>query len=514
MIEIKFSYNQQIIVIQAKEEEKFQVAIDKYLQKAHLDPKDVYFLLNGGPVIPEEKVGKQISQFNRKEKNVEVLVELGLMEKTTTIKSVQSKDIICPQCIEPCQIKFENCKITLFDCINNHIKQLKIKEFFKSQKINISNIICGICNIKNKGNCPNNEFYKCLICNTNICLICKQNHQRNHHHRIINYNEKNYLCNIDNEPFIKYCSECKKNLCKNCNDMHENNHILFNKNMPNINEIKNNLNDMWKEIEIFNQNINDIINKLKDLTNIMKIYYDINNNILNNYQNKNVNYQILENINQIKNNEIYLKLNKINKMTKIKDKISSIIDLYENINSENKEIKIGDLAEKKEILINNNKNTNNKLNEMTIIYNIDKNKNKIRLFGSDFVKNNKNNCYILIDEQINELFDLYKLSHIQNKDILEIKLIETRTITDMSNIFNDCSSIISLSDISNWNTSKVTNMSYMFFNCKSLISLSDISNWNTSNVTNMCHMFSDCNSLISLPDISKWNTSKVTDIYF
>ena len=48
-------------------------------------------------------------------------------------------------------------------------------------------------------------------------------------------------------------------------------------------------------------------------------------------------------------------------------------------------------------------------------------------------------------------------------------------------------------------------MSYMFYGCKSLISLSDISNWNTNNVTNMSFMFFGCKSLISLPDISNWN---------
>ena len=41
----------------------------------------------------------------------------------------------------------------------------------------------------------------------------------------------------------------------------------------------------------------------------------------------------------------------------------------------------------------------------------------------------------------------------------------------------------------------------MFSECYSLISLPDISKWNTSNVENMRYMFSGSNSLISLPDI-------------
>ena len=53
---------------------------------------------------------------------------------------------------------------------------------------------------------------------------------------------------------------------------------------------------------------------------------------------------------------------------------------------------------------------------------------------------------------------------------------------------------------------KINNMKSMFSGCESLISLPDISKWNTGNVKSMENMFSGCKSLISLPDLSKWNT--------
>ena len=56
----------------------------------------------------------------------------------------------------------------------------------------------------------------------------------------------------------------------------------------------------------------------------------------------------------------------------------------------------------------------------------------------------------------------------------------------------------------------ITTMYSMFYECSSLISLPDISKWNTNNVTNMGHMFSNCSKLSSLPDISKWDTKNVT----
>ena len=83
----------------------------------------------------------------------------------------------------------------------------------------------------------------------------------------------------------------------------------------------------------------------------------------------------------------------------------------------------------------------------------------------------------------------------------------TSNVTNMSDMFNGCSSLTSL-DLSGWNTSNVTNMEYMFYDCSSLTSL-DLSGWNMSNLINMNDMFSGCNRLTSL-DLSGWDTSKVS----
>ena len=107
-----------------------------------------------------------------------------------------------------------------------------------------------------------------------------------------------------------------------------------------------------------------------------------------------------------------------------------------------------------------------------------------------------------ITKKINDLQNLFKdknnLSHLSYKyyDII---------VTDMSYMFYECSSLISLPDLSNWNTNNVKNMSYMFYKCKSLTSLPDISKWYISNVENISYMFYKCESLTTLPDLSKWN---------
>ena len=48
-------------------------------------------------------------------------------------------------------------------------------------------------------------------------------------------------------------------------------------------------------------------------------------------------------------------------------------------------------------------------------------------------------------------------------------------------------------------------MGSMFGWCNSLISLPDISKWNTSRNESINKMFFHCESLTSLPDISKWD---------
>ena len=139
MLEIEFDYNQQITVIQAKQEELFKNVIDKYLQKSSLSPNDVFFITNDTQINPEDKIENKINQMNIRNKKLKILVQL--IERTIISQEfVNSKDIICPKCQESCRIKTEDFHISLFSCINNHTNNLKIKDFYNSQKINISNI--------------------------------------------------------------------------------------------------------------------------------------------------------------------------------------------------------------------------------------------------------------------------------------------------------------------------------------------------------------------------------------
>ena len=78
-------------------------------------------------------------------------------------------------------------------------------------------------------------------------------------------------------------------------------------------------------------------------------------------------------------------------------------------------------------------------------------------------------------------------------------------------MFDICSSLISLPDISKWNTSNVTNMSFMFNNCYSLISFSDISNLGLTNKTPI-EVFVNCLNVVKLPNMPEIRIIDSNDI--
>ena len=93
------------------------------------------------------------------------------------------------------------------------------------------------------------------------------------------------------------------------------------------------------------------------------------------------------------------------------------------------------------------------------------------------------------------------------QSISGMSYLNTSEVTEMGNMFNNCSGLTSL-DVSNFSTANVTTMIHMFYGCSGLTNL-DVSGFNTSNVTNMYCMFSGCSGLTSL-DLSGFNTANVT----
>ena len=300
MSEITFIYKGNEIPIQCSKGEKMKDIMERLSNKINISKNDIYGLYNG-KILDEELKEDQI----RKDENNKKIILIYEYDKSTVANNIiKSNEVICPRCKENCLIKIKDYKIVLYNCKDNHETIIPINEYEETQKINISNIKCNKCNIKNKGNTFNNEFYKCLNCNINICPLCKSNHDKGHN--IIKYDEKNYLCNQHGVPFCGYCNNCKKNICSNCEDDYDNHDIiLYGKLLKDKNKVleKNNL--LRKDINTFINIIKEIINKLNMVINNFEIYLEINKNIVDNINNKNRNYELLSNIMNINNNDIH-----------------------------------------------------------------------------------------------------------------------------------------------------------------------------------------------------------------
>ena len=206
-----------------------------------------------------------MNEMDKKNHQMKILVfmtDMGDKEKQQTI--IKSKEIICPICKEPCRIQFENYRIKLYGCINHHISDdIKLIYFPNTQKVNISQILCDKCKFKNKGNCPEDGFYRCLTCKQNLCLLCRQNHAMNH--KVIQYDQKIYYCQKHNESIIKYCNKCNANICFACEDHREHHSIFLGDLKPNLEEKTSLLNEMKSSVEHFNNSIKEIIKQLNEL---------------------------------------------------------------------------------------------------------------------------------------------------------------------------------------------------------------------------------------------------------
>ena len=215
---------------------------------------------------------------------------------------------------------------------------------------------------------------------------------------------------------------------------------------------------------------------------------------------------------------------------------------------------------------------------------------RTRIFGEEFVKNNKEKCKMIYKSEEKELEKYYE--KFEKKGLIKFKLKFINNAINMSHMFEGCNNIKSIKfnvntkefDMeSNYNNSVnnnpenftlcknpnssnlrdkeqftecndnvelyegmdpssisgtsnsnnflssdktltrncsfqhiqniiIADMSRMFFRCNSLISLPNISNWNTANVKDMREMLYECSLLSSLPDISKWDTSNVNNM--
>jgi len=375
--------------------------------------------------------------------------------------------------------------------------------------------MCKICYKFPKINIVDNDNIQ-LICDNESCKsFNKPTKIKDAYKRLIELKDNNYDIFGCDEPdhngekFIYYCKDCKDNKCGQCGKICE--------------EKKHSLEDLNRDM--ITKKKRDFVKSKCDKRN--EYFKECKIKEIKNFENNYIEDALFEqSFKIIKKDENTCNVAKDNSyvdaINEIKEKsLLNLIDIiifdYDNFPNYRHRENISYLEKYMNYQYGNK--DGKKLNTFNLEYKLTDG-NKIQLFGYKFIENNKDNCFLVIN---NKYFDLssyiyYKDIFVDKKEeIIKVELIEreNRVISDMRSMFEGISSLLSTSDFSNFDFSNVINMSEMFYNCITLKSLPNISNWNVSKVRNMSCMFKNCFLLESLPEgISDWNTSNVTDMSY
>ena len=216
MIEIQFELDQVKTIIHSKLEEPFKNIIDKYLIKISKEPDTLYFISNDKQMNPNETIGNQMNEQEKKDKKI-IIYALSTEKENKNDIIIKSKDIICLKCKEPCRIIIENYKIKLYECPKDIIC-LKCKEpcriIIENYKIKLYECPNGHINDKNLKNLDiinnKNEIYKILKDINNNNIKDQLNYILNIYNNIIDNNEI-IINNKENKLLNKDINNNKKN---------------------------------------------------------------------------------------------------------------------------------------------------------------------------------------------------------------------------------------------------------------------------------------------------------------
>ena len=137
------------------------------------------------------------------------------------------------------------------------------------------------------------------------------------------------MCFEHGENFNSYCKTCEKNLCLACEMEHSNHNIIsLGKLIPNKKDCDKRMNELNEKINKLREDIKKLIDILNSFMSNIEIYYNTINDINKSFNFKKINYESLNNIKEINNNnEIFDAINEIINEKRFCDKFKEISNI-------------------------------------------------------------------------------------------------------------------------------------------------------------------------------------------
>jgi len=126
-----------------------------------------------------------------------------------------------------------------------------------------------------------------------------------------------------------------------------------------------------------------------------------------------------------------------------------------------------------------NKNKSIKENIAKMIYKITDNMAENKIINKIFILNNKKRTKLIIK---NKQYFLEENNNNEINKIYKIKIKFFDNIINISFMFKDCKSLSSVYNLENLNTKYLKSLKNIFEGCSSLLFINDISNWNIINI--------------------------------
>ena len=300
MAEIEFYYKGNQTKHYCYANDKMKDFIQKFVTGVKIDKENLCFLYGTDKINEELTFDEQADAIDKKRLEMNLLVKD--IEEKDPIANTNSKKtdyVKCPKCEENVRIDLQLNGIKFYGCKNLHKEEnIQLKDFFQTQIIDESKIICQNCSKISKKDANKDMFYKCLFCSLNLCQNCESIHNKEHY--IIDYNQQKFICNNHYEPYDKYCSSCKKDICIICEKNHSDHDIIpYSKIKPNVNKLKQKIDELKEKIDNYKEKIKENTAESNNNLENLCLYYKIVNYLFDNYKIRKRNYYTLQNLQDI-----------------------------------------------------------------------------------------------------------------------------------------------------------------------------------------------------------------------